>query len=334
MRAWQTTGGGIAELHEVEVDEPVPGPHEVLVRVEALSLNYRDLLVVRGEGGWRPERPVVPVSDAAGSVVAVGAGVTRFAVGDRLLPTFLPRWREGELTEELYTSPTGGPVNRGMLADLVVVDEQEAVRAPASLDAVHAATLPIAGVTAWHAVLRAGVGHGETVLVHGTGGVALMAAQICTALGARVLVTSGSAEKRRRAEELGVAHTIDRRTADVAAETRRLTGGRGADVVVETVGGDNLEVSLDAVRIGGRISFVGLIAGLTAEVSTYKLVTRNATVHGIETGSRRMLEDLVAFVDDRDVVPVVDSVYPRDEVRAALEHLAAGGHFGKVVLRA
>jgi NADPH:quinone reductase-like Zn-dependent oxidoreductase len=161
-----------------------------------------------------------------------------------------------------------------------------------------------------------------------------MATQIATALGARVIVTSSSDDKRRRAEEIGAADTINYRARNVADEVRRLTGGRGADVVIETIGGSNLDVSLDAVRIGGRIGFVGLIAGLTGQVSTYEFVTRNATLHGIETGSRAMLEDLVAFIDAHGIVPVVDSVHPRVRVRQALEHLAAGGHFGKVVISA
>ena len=332
MEVWTTAGDGIRALRQVRVDVPAPGPTEVLVEVTALSLNYRDLLVAGGEGAWRPPAPVVPLSDAVGRVVAVGGAVDRFAPGDRVLPAFLPRWRTGELSEEACTAPTGGPVNRGMLADLVVIDQEEAARAPRTLDDVHAATLPVAGVTAWHALRRTGVARGETVLVHGTGGVALMAAQLAAALGARVVVTSGSGEKRRRAEELGAAATIDRRTQDVATEVRRLTGGRGADVVVETVGGSNLDVSLDAVRIGGRIAFVGLLAGLTGEISTYRFVTRNVTLHGIETGSRSMLEDLVTFIDAHGIVPVVDSVHPRARVREALGHLAAGDHFGKVVV--
>ncbi len=217
VRVWLTTGDGIDGLRQVEVDDPVPGPRDVLLRTSALALNYRDLLVIRGEGGWRPERAIVPISDAAGVVEAVGAQVTRFRPGDVVLPTFLPRWRSGPLTAEAYTLPTGGPVNRGMAAELVTVDEEEAIRAPGTLDATRAATLPIAGVTAWHALRRTGIAPGEVVLIHGTGGVALMALQIAHAAGAKVVVTSGSEQKRARARALGARHTIDHRRQDVAA---------------------------------------------------------------------------------------------------------------------
>ncbi|MCP2635199.1 NAD(P)-dependent alcohol dehydrogenase [Microbacterium sp. HD4P20] len=334
MRAWHTAGDGIDALESSEREVPVPGSTEVLVRIGALSLNYRDLLVIEGEGGWRPESSVVPISDAVGTVVAVGDRVTRFSEGDRALPVFLPFWRDGGLTAETYHSPVGGPVNRGMLADYVVVDEQEAVRPPSHLDDAGAATLPIAGLTAWHAVTRTAVGAGDTVLIHGTGGVALFAAQIAIAKGARVIITSSSPDKRSRAERLGVVAALDYRNEDVAARVSELTDGAGADVVIETIGGTNLNLSLEALRIGGRIAFIGLIEGLTAEVSTYMLVTKNATLHGIETGSRAMLEQLVEFTEEHELIPIIDSAYDLDDIRDALKHLKAGNHFGKIVLRA
>ncbi|MFI5916410.1 NAD(P)-dependent alcohol dehydrogenase [Dactylosporangium sp. NPDC051541] len=334
MRVWLTEGDGIEGLRQAVVDDPVPGPREILLRTVAVALNYRDLLVIRGEGTWKPNRPIVPISDAAGVVEAIGSKVTRFERGDVVLPTFLPKWRSGPLTAETYTMPTGGPRGRGMLAEFVTMDEQEAVRAPRTLDAVQAATLPVAGVTAWHALRRTGISPGTVVLVHGTGGVALMALQIAAAVGAEVIVTSGRPHKLDRARVLGARHTIDRRRLDVAAEVRRLTGGVGADIVIETIGGSNLDVSLDAVRIGGHIAFIGLLAGLKAEVSTYKLVTTNATLHGIETGSREMLEELVAFIDAHRVVPVIDSTHRWEDIATALRHLEAGTHLGKVVVTA
>ncbi|WP_127817989.1 zinc-dependent alcohol dehydrogenase family protein [Microbacterium sp. CPCC 204701] len=332
MQAWTTFGDGIAALRAVTVELPTPGPAEVLVRVRALSLNFRDLLVIEGVSGWRPSAPVIPISDAVGEVVATGDRVSRFAVGDRVLAAFLPRWRDGQLTAEVYTMPVGGPVNRGMLAEYVVVDEEEAVHAPVRLDDVRAATLPVAGVTAWHALSRTAPRTGETVLVHGTGGVALYAAQIAVALGARVIVTSSSDVKLQRVRDLGVSATINYRTDDVAARVRQLTDGAGADVVVETIGGSNLDVSLEALRIGGRIAFIGLIAGVKAEISTYLLVTKNATIHGIETGSRAMLEELVSFVDEQGLEPVIDSTYSWNDVPEALAHLKSGSHFGKVTV--
>ncbi|MGW2621128.1 zinc-dependent alcohol dehydrogenase family protein [Streptomyces sp. NPDC001500] len=334
MTAWTTRGDGIDRLSAVTVPIPAPGPTEVLVKVSAVSLNYRDLLVVGGVDHWSPTRDVVPVSDGVGSVVAVGSEVTRWGPGDRVSAGFLPRWRSGPLTEDTYVSPVGGPVNRGMLAEYVLVEQDEAVRTAHSLDDVHAATLPVAGVTAWHAVGRRGrVRPGETVLVHGTGGVALFAAQLTLALGATPIVTSGSDEKLDRLRALGVDRTINyRRTEDLAAEVLRMTGGEGVDHVVETVGGDNLNRSLEAVKVGGSISFIGLIAGRAANIDVYRFVTKNVTVHGIETGSLEMLEELAAFVDEHGVTPVIDSVLPAERIQEALRHLEGGRHFGKIVV--
>jgi NADPH:quinone reductase-like Zn-dependent oxidoreductase len=334
MTVWTTAGDGIAQLVTTRAPIPVPGAHEVVVRISAVALNYRDLLVINGVDGWAPPRPVVPISDAVGTVVRAGKGVTRFGSGDRISAAFLPQWRSGSLSREVYVRPTGGPVNRGMLAQFVAIDENEAVRTPRSLDDVQAATLPIAAVTAWHAVgRRSRVRPGDTVLVHGTGGVALFAAQLSLALGARPIVTSSSEEKLAKLAELGVTDTINyRATADVAAAALALTDGLGVDHVIETVGGANLNTSLAAVRIGGTISFVGLIAGLSAQVNTYDFVTKNVTIHGIETGSQEMYEELAHFVDDHGVTPVVDSVYPVSEIAAAFRHLEQGRHFGKIVV--
>lgn len=334
MTAWTTRGDGVDRLTAVRVPIPVPGPTEVLVKISAVSLNYRDLLVVGGVDHWSPTRDVVPVSDGVGTVAAIGAEVTRWRPGDRVSAGFLPRWRSGPLTEDTYVSPVGGPVNRGMLAEYVLVEQDEAVRTAQSLDDVHAATLPVAGVTAWHAVgRRSRVRPGETVLVHGTGGVALFAVQLTLALGATPIVTSSSDEKLDRLRALGVERTINyRRTADLVSEVLRMTGGQGVDHVIETVGGDNLNRSLEAVKVGGSISFIGLIAGRAANIDVYRFVTRNVTVHGIETGSLEMLEELAAFVDEHGITPVIDSVLPAERIQEALRHLEGGRHFGKIVV--
>jgi NADPH:quinone reductase-like Zn-dependent oxidoreductase len=277
---------------------------------------------------------VVPISDAVGTVVGAGDDVTRFGLGDRLLPIFLPKWRTGALTAENYVSPVGGPVNRGFLAGFAVVDEQEAVRAPDSLSDVEAATLPIAGVTAWHGVARTGVARGETVLIHGTGGVALFALQIAEAMGASVIITSSDDAKLERARAMGAWATINYRSADAAEAVRRITEGRGTDVVMETVGGRNFDLSLEAGAVGARIAFIGMIGGQSASVDTYRFVQKHVTVHGIETGSRDMLEDLVGFVEQTGIRPVIDRTFPVGDVQTALGHLQRGGHFGKVVLDA
>jgi NADPH:quinone reductase-like Zn-dependent oxidoreductase len=334
-RRWLTSGDGIDRLRMDLVPRPDPGPGQLLVRVGALSLNYRDLLVIGGTSTWRPQRPIVPISDAAGTVTAVRAGVTRFSVGDRVSAMFLPYWRSGPLTASVYHSPTGGPVAPGLLADYVVLDESHVEAVPRSLDAAQAATLPVAALTAWHALLRCRVGAGDTVLVHGTGGVALFALQFATALGARVIVTTSRSEKAERARRLGAALVVDYGlTPDVATAVLDWTGGSGADHVIETVGGGNLNHSLRAVRIGGAIAFIGLLGGLSAPIATYELVTKNVDLHGIETGSASMYRDMARFIDDKRLTPVIDSVVTLDDIQAALHRLAAGNHCGKIVITA
>jgi len=333
MTAWLTRGDGIDKLQPTTVPVPAPGTYDILLKVVSRSLNYRDLLVINGEASWRPASPVVPVSDAAGVVVARGAAVTRFAVGDRASAMFLPRWHAGRLTQDTYVSPVGGPINRGMLADYVVVHEDEAATPPRTLSDAEAATLPIAGVTAWHAVaVRNAVAAGDTVLIHGTGGVALFALQFAHARGARVAITSSSDAKLRRARTLGADLTINYRTHDVADAVLDWTGGDGADHVAATIGGANLNTSLRAVRIGGSIAFIGLIAGRAARINTYEFVTKNVTIHGIETGSREMYEQMAAFIDEHEIHPIIDSINATTEVRGALHQLEQGTSFGKLVL--
>jgi NADPH:quinone reductase-like Zn-dependent oxidoreductase len=334
MRAWTTRGDGIANLTPAWVPIPIPGPTEVLVKTAAVSLNYRDLLVVGGVDHWAPANAIVPISDGVGRITQVGAAVTRWRPGDRVSAGFLPRWRSGPLTRATYVSPVGGPTNRGMLAEWVLIDQDEAVRTADSLDDTHAASLPVAAVTAWHAVRhRSQVRSGETVLIHGTGGVSLFVAQLAIALGATPIVTSSSDEKIEKLKGLGIRQTVNyRRTPQVAAEVLRMTGDEGVDHVIETVGGENLNASLDAVKVGGSISFIGLIAGRSADINVYQFVTKNVTVHGVESGSLDMLGEVAAFVDEHRITPVLDSVYPVDQIHDALRHLEAGRHFGKVVV--
>jgi NADPH:quinone reductase-like Zn-dependent oxidoreductase len=334
MSQWLTAGDGIDGLRMSAVPRPQPAPGQLLVRVDAVSLNYRDLLVIEGRSTWRPPRPVRPISDGAGTVVAIGTGVTRFRPGDRVSAMFLPHWRSGPLTAEVYHSPIGGPVTPGMLADYVVLDEDRAEAVPRTLDPTQAATLPVAALTAWHAVaVRCRVGPSDTVLVHGTGGVALFALQFATAFGARVAVTTSSAAKASRLADLGAAHVIDyRRSPDVAHEVVEWTGGRGVDHAVETVGGANLNQSLRSVRIGGSIAFIGLLGGVRGDIDTYELVTKNVDLYGIETGSAQMYRDMTRFIDENRLTPVVDSVHSTAQIQAALRRLAAGSHFGKIVL--
>jgi NADPH:quinone reductase-like Zn-dependent oxidoreductase len=339
MKIWMTSGDGIDALRVDEVPAPRPSDGEVLLEMRAWSANYRDLLVIGGDSSWRPDRPITPISDGVGVITAVGEGVTRIRPGDRVSAMFLPHWRSGPLTRATYHSPTGGPIAPGVLADYVVVAEDHVQRVPQTLTDEEAATLPIAALTAWHAVAeRCKVGKGDRVLIYGTGGVALFALQFAIALGCEVMVSTSSAEKVKRVSAIGAARAVDRTTTpDIAHAALDWTDGRGVDHVIETIGGENLNQSLRALAIGGSIAFIGLIAGLSAPVNTYDFVTKNAELHGIETGSAQMYRNMARFIDDHGLKPVIDSVQPvaeLAEVRSALHRLASGDHFGKLVFSA
>ena len=332
MNAYITRGDGIDRIERARLAEPEPGEREVLVEMRAATLNYRDLLVVRGVGGWKPSGPRIPVSDGVGIVVAAGQGVSRVRVGERVAGIFLPRWLDGELDAASYVDSLGGAQADGVMVQRRLFSEDAVVAVPAHLSDIEAAALPVAAVTAWHAVRRrSNVAAGESVLIQGTGGVALAALQFVHALGGRAIVISSSDGKLARARSLGAEGTINYRThPDWEQEVLALTGGRGVDHVIELVGGENLNRSLKAVRIGGSISFIGLLAGVSAPINTYEFVTRNVLIHGIETGSRAMFEEMNAFLAERRMHPVVDEVFPEAEFPAALRRLEQGGQFGKI----
>jgi NADPH:quinone reductase-like Zn-dependent oxidoreductase len=325
---------GIEALQLAERPDPRPGAGQVLVRMRAMSLNYRDLLVVRGV--WRPTSPRIPLSDGVGEVVATGAGVTRFKTGDRVAGIFLPGWIDGELTPEKLQVPSLGGVGAdGVLAELVAFDEEKVVRVPEHLSDEEAATLPLAGVTAWNAVVRSSrVKEGDTVLVQGTGGVSLFALQFATMAGAQVIVTSSSDEKLRRARELGAVHGINyRESPDWDARVLEDTAHRGVDHIVEVVGGENLTRSLNALRLSGSISVVGLLGGTSARIETFAFVEKGMRLYGVMIGSREMFEEMNQAIAEHALKPVVDRVFGFEEVPEALRYLEAGAHFGKVCVR-
>ena len=328
---WITEGDGVAALRR-ETRELAPlAPREVLVRMTAASLNYRDLLVVDGRGTWKPTAPRVPVSD--GVVVDVGAEVTRVARGDRVAGIFLPRWIDGELTPETYVEPLGGAAADGVMTTHRAFDEQALVRVPAHLSDAEASTLPVAALTAWHALARCGVKAGDTVLIEGTGGVSIFALQFAHAIGARTIVLSSSAAKLDAAQRLGADVGIDyRENAAWEPIVLAATEGRGVDHVVEVVGGEHLDRALRVVRIGGAIAFIGLMAGLRASVDTYAFVTRNVTIHGIETGSRAMFEAMNAFIETHRLKPVVAATFPFARFPQALAALERADRVGKLVV--
>lgn len=334
MKAFTTLGDGIAALKLGERPTPLAGRDEILVRMTAVALNFRDLLVINGTGSWKPHSPRIPVSDGVGVVVAVGDNVSRFRTGDRVAGIFLPKWLDGELTSEKYVSPLGGAAADGVIAEYRVFDEQAVVGVPSHLTDVEVATLPVAAVTAWHAVSRRSrVQSGDRVLIQGTGGVSLFATQFVHALGGQPIVISSSDQKLEKAKALGAAGTINyRRVPSWEEEVLTLTDGRGVDHVIEVVGGENLNRSLQAVKLSGTISFIGLMAGLSAPINTYQFVTRNVRIHGIETGSREMFEEMNRFIASHQLRPVIDKTYPVPEFPQAMTYLESGTHFGKVAV--
>jgi NADPH:quinone reductase-like Zn-dependent oxidoreductase len=315
------------------VDRPSPplGPHDVRVRVRAASLNFRDLVMARGAA--KRKAPIVPLSDGAGEVIAVGQSVTRHRPGDRVAAAFFPTWQDGPLSDEHHARALGGGQD-GMLAEEVVLPETAWVALPPSLSFEAAATLPCAGVTAWHALFEAGsLRPGQTLLVQGTGGVSVFGLQLARAAGAEVIVTSSSAAKRERAAAMGAAHTIDYRADATWGETaRKLTSGRGVDLVLEVGGPGTFDQSIAALRYGGTMSLLGVLTGTRGEVNTYGIFHKTLRVAGIYVGSVAMFEALLRALVAAKVEPVIDRTFRFGEARAAYDHLASGEHFGKVVV--
>lgn len=335
MQAYQITpGADIPGLTLSECDPRGPGPREVQVRIHAVSLNHRDLMVARGHLHAR-KGPVIPASDGAGEVVAVGSQVQRFAVGDRVVTSFFPDWVEGDPTPR-NTARNLGAVGDGVLAGQVVLDEQALVAMPAHLDYVEASTLPCAAVTAWNALfVAAPPAPGRTVLLQGTGGVSTWALQLARAAGLRTIVTSSSDARLARARELGADATINYRgTPGWQDEVLRLTGGRGADLVLDMGGEGTLARSLAAVRHGGTVAVIGMLEGLgAAQVSPLALVAGGKHLAGICVGNRRSAEALNRFVESAGLRPLVDRVFPFAQAREAYRYLADAQHMGKVVIR-
>jgi NADPH:quinone reductase-like Zn-dependent oxidoreductase len=335
MKAWELQNSfGIDSLALVERPQPRPGPGQVLVRVRACSLNYRDLMMVKGLYNPKLKLPITPLSDGAGEVAEVGEGVTRVKLGDRVAGAFMQKWVGGELTDEKARSALGGG-GPGMLAEQVVLDAEGVVHVPAHLSHEEAPTLPCAAVTAWHALVSAGhVKAGDTVLVQGTGGVSLFALQFARLSGARVLATSSSDQKLQRVRELGASDTINYKTTpDWDKRARELTGGAGVSHVVEVGGAGTLERSLRAVGLGGRVSLIGVLSGVNSELDIRPVLMKGVCVQGIYVGSREMFEAMNRAIALHQLRPVVDRVLPFAEAKEALRYLESGAHFGKIVIR-
>ena len=316
-----------------ELPRPRPGPGEVAIRVRAVALNYRDLLVARGVYSRNLPLPLVPTSDGAGEIIEVGAGVTRFASGDRVAGCFFSDWADGPPSEAAGKTALGGAVD-GMLVEEKVLPAGGVVKIPDHLSFEEAATLPCAGLTAWHGLIASGgLKAGETVLIQGTGGVSLFALQFARLSGARVIATSSRDDKLQRALDLGASDGINYKTTpDWGPAVRDLAGGLGVDHVVEVGGAGTLGQSLKAVKVGGHIALIGVLTG-GGEVNPTPILMRNIRVQGIYVGSRGMFEAMNRAIALHDLRPVVDRVFPFEQAREAYAHLESGSHFGKVVIR-
>lgn len=324
---------GIDSLKQAERPDPTPGPRQVLVRVKASSLNYRDLLTIEAQYARSAPKPdLIPLSDGAGEVVAVGPGTTRVKVGDRVAGCFMQRWFGGAVHDAAFTSAMGGAID-GMLTELAVLEEEGVVKLPAHLSYEEGATLPCAAVTAWHALVE--VGHlkaGDVVQIQGTGGVSIFALQFARMFGARVIGTSSVAAKAERLKKMGAEAVIDyKMTPDWHEETLKLTGGRGADITVEVGGAGTLPRSFMATRVGGTIGVIGLLSGMST-LDPMPILRRNLRLQGIYVGSTQMFEAMNRAIETAKLKPVIDKVFPFAEAKEAYKHLKSQNHFGKIVI--
>ncbi len=319
------------------VPRPTAGSRQILVRVRAVSLNQRDLLVMRGQYGGSGNGAMagkVPVSDGAGEVIAVGPGVTRFKVGDRVAGTFFARWNDGKRTADSVASARGGAGVDGMLSEVVAGAEDSFVRVPDHLSFEEAATLPCAGVTAYRALFVDGrLKPGDFVLLEGTGGVSIFGLQFAAAAGARPIITSSSEDKAQRARQMGAIGTANYRTnPDWGKEVRKLTGDAGVDHVLEVGGRDSLPRAMDALGYEGHVALIGGLSGFAADAPTGRLLGMGARITGIYVGSRADFEAMNRFIAQHKIKPVVDRVFPFEKAAEALDFMDNGSYMGKIVI--
>lgn len=317
-------------------DRQIPNPSlgQVLLKLRAASLNYRDLMVVQGRYNPKQKLPLIPLSDGVGEVVAVGEGVTRVKVGERVASIFFQKWLAGTPSKEVFRSTLGIPAD-GVLAQYIVLNENGVTPVPQHLSDQEAATLPCAAVTAWNALISGGnLKAGDTVLLQGTGGVSLFALQFAKMSGARIIILSSSDEKLEKALELGATNGINyKANPNWDEQVYQLTNGEGVDYVVEVGGAGTLSKSFRAVRVGGHISLIGVLTGTTTEVNPLPILNKAITVQGVYVGSREMFEQMNQAIELHQLKPIVDRIFPFTEAREALEYLESGAHFGKVCLK-
>jgi NADPH:quinone reductase-like Zn-dependent oxidoreductase len=332
MRALVLEGdAGIDHLSVVDRPAIEPAAGQVAVTMKAASLNYRDLATVESPM-IKGRLPLVPLSDGCGVVSAIGPGVRRVAVGDRVAPLFFQDWFGGEPTAVGLSTALGGALD-GVARDQVVLSENGVSKVPAGLTDEEVACLPCAGLTAWRALVEGGLKSGDTVLALGTGGVSIFALQFAKAAGATVIITSSSDEKLERARAMGADHTINYRTEpDWARAARKLTGGRGVDHVIEVGGAGTFQQSIQAIRVGGHVAVIGVLTGAVQDLNVASIFAANARVHGITVGSREQFEDMCRAIETSAIKPVIDKRFPLEDAKAAFRSMQAGEHFGKIVL--
>ncbi|WP_158818314.1 NAD(P)-dependent alcohol dehydrogenase [Methylocapsa sp. S129] len=334
MRRWTMDALGRDRLTLAATPVPQPAAGEILVKVSAVSLNYRDKMAIETGMGLALSFPFSPASDMAGIVEAVGGGATRFKRGDRVISTFSPGWIDGLNAGTARRPPyqTLGGFYQGVLSEYLALPEDWLSAAPTSLSDAEASTLPCAALTAWFALVERGALRvGQTVLVHGTGGVALFGLQIAKAHGAEAIVVSRSDDKLVRAKALGAAHGVNRNAGNWVEAVYGLTGERGVDHILETVGGANLGRSIEAAAVGGRISVIGVLEGFEVSGPVGPLMLKGVAIQGIGVGHRRALEDMTRTIDRLALKPVIDARYKLADLPRALDHLDRGP-FGKIVV--
>lgn len=334
MKAWLLKDFGLNNLQQGEVPTPKAQSGELLIKVGAVSLNFRDKAIV--DGIYEPHRvpkPLIPVSDAVGTVIAVGDGVTRFKVGDRINTTLYTKWLDGAPAPDETDYCLGSPLPGG-LAEFMTIHEDSAVLAPETMSDEEASTLPIAALTAWYCLMDVGnLQPGQTVLVQGTGGVSIFAAQIAIAHGAKVIATSSSDANLAKIEEMGVTHGINYRTYPKWEEqVLALTDGKGVDITIDVAGGNGINQSIQATKVAGVVAQVGFLTGQSANLDIMPLIFRQTTLRGICVAPRSSFERMNPFLNKHKIKPVIDHVYSFNEAVQAYEHLARGA-FGKLVIK-
>lgn len=336
MKAYEVQGSfGIENVKLADRPDPRPGPGQVLVKVKAASINYRDLLLVQGFYNPKQKLPIIPFSDGAGEIVEVGEGVTKFKPGDRVADCFFQGWDSGPARPEKVAATSMGSPLDGMLTEYIVLSENGIVRLPDHLSYEEGATLPCAALTAWSCFFRhTSLNPGDTALMLGTGGVSIFGLQFAKMAGARAIITSSSDEKLERAKELGADATVNYKTHENwAKEVKSATGGVGVDHVIEVGGVGTLEQSIRSSRMGGHISLVGVLAGPQAPVNLTLVLMQDIRIQGVFVGPRDAFETMNTAIAQHKMKPVIDKVFPFAEAQQALQYVASGSHFGKVVIK-